>query len=178
MTPCVARRVLTGVLLLSAARPAVLVGMRPTIRQQGFRADLAMPAKRVEELVGLGPLQVHGTRQFGVGRSWHRPYLLSGLIMCGGCEKRYQAQRRDRGAASYVCGGAVASGAGFCPSPRIAVSYLDDAVLDGIQKRLDRLLDPAEVRRRLELAIRRDEHNTKTASLSSRHVSGTPSAGS
>jgi len=39
MTPCVARLVFPGIRLLSAARPAVLVGMRPRIRQRDFRAD-------------------------------------------------------------------------------------------------------------------------------------------
>ena len=97
----------------------------------------------------------HGTRKFASGRPWHSPYLLSGLIEYGHCGKRFQTQRRAVGriAAYYLCGGYVASGASVCPSPRIRTSYLEDAVLDGIQKRLDRLLDPSEVRRRLRLAV-------------------------
>jgi DNA invertase Pin-like site-specific DNA recombinase len=33
----------------------------------------------------------HGTRRFASGRPWHRPYLLSGLIECAHCGKRFQA---------------------------------------------------------------------------------------
>jgi len=39
----------------------------------------------------------HGTRRFGVGRPWHRPYLLSGLIVCGHCGKHFQAHKQARG---------------------------------------------------------------------------------
>jgi site-specific DNA recombinase len=94
----------------------------------------------------------HGVRRFGVGRPWHRPYLLSGLIECAGCGKRYHAQRQERGRipAYYLCGGYVASGAGFCSAPRIPTTYLEDAVLDGIEKRLERVLDLDELRRRLQ----------------------------
>jgi site-specific DNA recombinase len=100
----------------------------------------------------------HGDRKFGTGRPWHHPCLLSGLIQCGHCGKRFQAQRQARGRipAYYLCGGYVASGPGVCPSPRIPISYLDDAVIDGIQKRLDRFLDPTELRRRLEIALTTD----------------------
>lgn len=52
--------------------------------------------------------------------------------------------------AYYLCGGFVASGRDFCATPRIPVTYLDDAVLDGIQKRLERVLDPRELRQRLD----------------------------
>lgn len=94
----------------------------------------------------------HGQRRFASGRPWHRPYLLSGLIECGHCSKRFQAQRQARGhiPAYYLCGGYLASGAGFCDSPRIPTTYLEEAVLDGIHKRLERLLDPEELRRRLD----------------------------
>lgn len=49
----------------------------------------------------------HGHRRFGMGRPWHRPYLLSTLIVCGHCGKRFQAYRQVRGRvrADYVCGG-------------------------------------------------------------------------
>jgi site-specific DNA recombinase len=98
---------------------------------------------------------VHGTRRFASGRPWHRPYLLSGLIECAHCGKRFQAHRQQRGRvpAYYVCGGYVASGSGFCSSPRVPTTYLEEAVLDGIQKRLDRVLEPAELKRRLEAVL-------------------------
>lgn len=99
--------------------------------------------------------QHRGERRFGMGRPWHRPYLLSGLIECAHCRKRFQAQRQYRGRvpAYYVCGGYVASGRDFCATPRIPTTYLDDAVLDGIQKRLERVLDPDELRRRLNALL-------------------------
>ncbi len=91
-------------------------------------------------------------RRFGVGRPWHRPYLLSGLVRCARCGRRFQAQRRVDGRASayYLCGGYVASGRGFCPAPRIPAWYLEEAVLDGIQKRLDRMVDRAELARQID----------------------------
>ena len=93
----------------------------------------------------------HGTRKFGVGRPWHRPYLLSGLIECAHCHKRGHAHRQVRGLVQshYVCGGYVASGRGVCEGFRIATAFLDDAVIDGIQKRIDLVLDPEELRWRL-----------------------------
>src|SRR5262249_23301812 len=48
-----------------------------------------------------------------------------------------------------VIRGYVASGAGFCPSPRVPTNYFDDAVTEGIQKRLDQVLNPPELRHRL-----------------------------
>jgi DNA invertase Pin-like site-specific DNA recombinase len=95
----------------------------------------------------------HGNaRSFGKGRPWHRPYLLSGLIECGHCGKRFQAKKMARGRvpAYYLCGGYVASGSAFCASPRIPITYLEEAVLDGIQKRLDAVLDTSELARRVE----------------------------
>ncbi len=91
-------------------------------------------------------------RRFGIGRPWHRPYLLSGLIDCGHCGKHFQAQKQYRGVvpAYYLCGGYVASGSTFCRPLRIPTTHLDEAVLDGIQKRLDRVVNPDELRRRLE----------------------------
>lgn len=67
----------------------------------------------------------HGTRGFGTGRPWHRPYLLSGLIECIGCGKRFQAKRLHRGQvpALYICDGLVSSGVTFCDSPRIPSTY-------------------------------------------------------
>ncbi len=42
-------------------------------------------------------VQHRGGRRFGMGRPWHRSYVLSGLIECAHCGKRFQAQRQYRG---------------------------------------------------------------------------------
>ncbi len=39
----------------------------------------------------------HGQPRFGSGRPWHRPYLLSSLITCGHCGRRFQAHKQARG---------------------------------------------------------------------------------
>ena len=98
----------------------------------------------------------HGTRRFATGRPWHRPYLLSSLIECGNCGKRFQAQTQVRGKvpAYYLCGGYIASGVAVCDAPRIPTAYLEDAVLEGIANRLDRVLDRAEIRKRIEELLR------------------------
>src|SRR5262245_38945204 len=103
--------------------------------------------------------RAHGTRRFGTGRPWHRPYLLSGLIECAHCGKRFQAQRQSRGRipAYYLCGGYVPSGADFCDSPRIPATYLDDAALDGVRKGLARIVHREEMKRRLAAALVDDE---------------------
>jgi hypothetical protein len=76
---------------------------------------------------------------------------LSGLIECAYCGKRAYVHRQVRGRiqSHYVCSGYVASGRGVCEGIRIATAFLDDAVIDGIQKRLELVLDPHELRRRL-----------------------------
>jgi hypothetical protein len=105
----------------------------------------------VREPLWLAAQAKHGTRPFGVGRPWHRPYLLGGPIICAQCGKRFWANKQGRGweIAYYECGGYVASGTAVCDGFRIPLSYLETAVLDGIQKRLQRVLDPAQLRRRL-----------------------------
>ena len=85
----------------------------------------------------------HGTRKFGVGRPWHHPYLLSGLIVCQHCGKKFRAHKQSRGSVSayYLCGGYHDSGPSVCDGLRIPAPYLEHAVVDGIQKRLGRVLD-------------------------------------
>ena len=97
-----------------------------------------------------------GTRKFGIGRPWHRPYLLSGLILCGRCGKRFQAHKQSRGLipAYYICGSYLTSGAGVCDGLRLPVTYMDEVVVDGIRKRIERVLDrdalTARLRERLQ----------------------------
>jgi len=76
---------------------------------------------------------------------------LSSLIECAHCGKRGHVHRQVRGRiqSHYVCGGYVASGRGVCEGFRVATAFLDDTVINGIQKRIDLVLDPEELRRRL-----------------------------
>src|SRR5207245_1999530 len=103
----------------------------------------------------------HGTRRFGVGRPWHRPYLLSGLIECGHCGKRFRAHKQVRGRipAYYVCGAYIESGRHICDGLRVPVGYLDDAVLDGIQKRLERVVDRERLRGMLVEGLRMEQQD-------------------
>jgi recombinase-like zinc beta ribbon protein len=93
----------------------------------------------------------HGTRKFGIGRPWHRPYLLSGMIGWARCGKRFQAQKQVSGRipAYYVCGGYLSSGPSVCDGLRIAVPYLEEAVVDGVAKRIGAALDRGLLHRRL-----------------------------
>lgn len=77
-------------------------------------------------------------------------------MLCAHCGKRFQAQKQVRGRvpAHYVCGGYIDSGASVCDAPRVPVPYLEEAVLDGIQKRLDLVLDRERLRSQLAEAIR------------------------
>jgi hypothetical protein len=68
----------------------------------------------------------HGTRRFGVGRPYHRPYLLSTPIRCGSCGKGSQGKQPPRGrhAAYYCCGGRLASGPSVCTARSVPMVYL------------------------------------------------------
>jgi hypothetical protein len=57
----------------------------------------------------------------------------------------------------------VASGRDFCTTLRIPTTYLDETVLDGIQKRLERVLDPSELRRRINALLPDDSTGDGTA---------------
>jgi DNA invertase Pin-like site-specific DNA recombinase len=100
----------------------------------------------------------HGTRRFGVGRPWHRPYLLSGLIVCAHCGKGFRAHKQVRGRipAYYVCGGYVESGRSVCDGLRVPITYLDDAVVDGIRKRLEHVVDREALRQRVRSLLLTD----------------------
>jgi len=97
----------------------------------------------------------HGTRRFGTGRPWHSPYLLSTLISCA-CSRHFQGKRTPSGVTYYVCGGRIASGSAVCNAPSVMTEYFDTAVLDGIVKRLETVLEPGELRRRLTALIAQD----------------------
>ena len=113
----------------------------------------------------------HGTRKFGVGRPWHRPYLLSGLIVCGRCGKRFRSHKQTRGLipSYFVCGSYIVSGPSVCDGLRVPTPYLDDAVIDGIQKRLERALDRETLTGRLREMLRAGEPDLDaTASVATR----------
>ena len=113
-----------------------------------------------------------GSPRFASGRPWHRPYLLSGLIKCAHCGKRFQAptQVRGRAAAHHLCGGYIASGVSVCDAPRIGTAYLDDVVLDGIHKRIERVLDPERVRREIREILQPDRASDPVYDLDARLV--------
>ena len=113
----------------------------------------------------------HGTRKFGVGRPWHRPYLLSGMVICDQCGKRFRAHKQTRGAipAYFVCGSYLSSGAAVCDGLRVPTPFLDDAVLDGINRRIERVLDREVLTTRLrELLDAEDDHGPSREDLEAR----------
>ena len=113
----------------------------------------------------------HGTRKFGVGRPWHRPYLLSGLVVCDHCGKRFRAHKQTRGRipAYYVCGSYVASGAGVCDGLRVPTPFLDAAVIDGIQKRIEKVLNRETLTIRLQEVLHAENgHGPSSESLEAR----------
>jgi site-specific DNA recombinase len=103
----------------------------------------------------------HGVhRKFGDGRA-HEAYLLSGLIVCASCGRRFRGHRQIGAAryAVYVCGSYHDSGRSACDGFSIRTDYLEAAVLDGIQKRIDRL-DPAQLGARVRTLLGPDERAT------------------
>ena len=95
----------------------------------------------------------HGARARGVGRP-RGAYLLSGMILCAHCGKRFQGhQQVDRRAPAYLCGGYIAAGRQICSGLRVPVKYLDDAVVDGIQKRLEQVLDRDVLRQKMRALL-------------------------
>jgi site-specific DNA recombinase len=113
----------------------------------------------------------HGTRKFGIGRPWHRPYLLSGLVVCDHCGKRFRAHKQTRGTISayYVCGSYIASGAGICDGLRVPAPFLDDTVVDGINKRIESVLNREVLTIRLrELLGAEERHGPSREDLEAR----------
>src|SRR5215472_11780852 len=113
----------------------------------------------------------HGTRKFGVGRPWHRPYLLSGLVVCDHCGKRFRAHKQTRGGipAYFVCGSYLSSGAAVCDGFRVPTPFLDEAVIDGINRRIERVLDREVLTTRLrELLDAEDGHGSSKEDLEAR----------
>jgi chorismate mutase len=62
----------------------------------------------------------------------------------------------DRRSPAYICGGYVASGRDVCDGLRVPVSYLDNSVLEGIQKRLGQVLDHDALRQRVRGLLEAD----------------------
>jgi hypothetical protein len=93
----------------------------------------------------------HGTKKFasGVRGTGLICFPVSSSAPTVGRSFRAKRQQRGRIPAYYLCGGYVAAGATVCDSPRIPMTYLDDAAISGIRKRLNQALDPDEIRRRL-----------------------------
>ena len=74
---------------------------RGKVRQPNpISTDQAMPAIVSRQLWDAAQ-QKHGTRKFGVGRPYHHPYLLSRLIICDHCGKRFRAHKQTRGSVPY-----------------------------------------------------------------------------
>ena len=82
-----------------------------------------------------------------------------GLIECSHCGKRFWANKQSRGLieAYYVCGGYVTSGLTICDGLRVSAPYLDAAILDRLQKRLETILDRDTLRALLRERLR--EHD-------------------
>jgi hypothetical protein len=68
-----------------------------------------------------------------------------------------------------VCGSYVASGAGVCDGLRVPTPFLDDAVVDGINKRIERVLDREVLTIRLrELLDAEEKHGPSREDLEGR----------
>jgi DNA invertase Pin-like site-specific DNA recombinase len=156
-----------GTLVFAKARYSEIGRKRGKLRRpqnEWTIVENAMPAIVPRSLWNAAQ-QRHGTRRFGVGRPYHRPYLLSTLIRCGSCGKHYQGKQPPRPGRSayYCCGGRLASGPSVCTSPSVPTSYLDDAVIDGIAKRIERVVNTNELRRRVAAMLTEDRTTAPTA---------------
>ncbi len=89
-------------------------------------------------------------------RSTRRARAAARSASSAGRRSRAPLNKQSRGLvdAYYVCGGYVTSGLTVCDGLHVAAPYLDDAVLDGIQKRLERMLDRETLRSRLRDSLR------------------------
>jgi DNA invertase Pin-like site-specific DNA recombinase len=110
------------------------------------------------------------SRKFGTGRPWGRPYLLGTMITCGHCGRRWQARRQVRGRvpAHYLCSGYSAAGSRVCDGLRVPTSFLDRAVIEGVQRRISQVVDRDALRRRLAELLRDDRTEDVVPSLEAR----------
>jgi len=99
----------------------------------------------------------------------------SSLIECAYCGKRAHVHRQVRGRIQthYVCSGYVSSGPGICAGFRIATGFLDDAIVDGIQKRLDQVVNPEELRRRLRNLLAQEAQSVDDVARLTRRLADT-----
>ena len=61
-----------------------------------------------------------------------RPYLLTGLVICGNCGSRMVGQCVRKKYRNYICGNKDRKGVTFCHMKRIRCDYLEKIVLDTI----------------------------------------------
>jgi chromosome segregation ATPase len=80
---------------------------------------------------------------------------------------------RGRIQTHYVCSGYVSSGPGICAGFRIATGFLDDAIVDGIQKRLDQVVNPEELRRRLRNLLAQEAQSVDDVARLTRRLADT-----
>jgi hypothetical protein len=99
----------------------------------------------------------------------------SSLIECAYCGKRAHVHRQVRGRIQthYVCSGYVSSRPGICAGFRIATGFLDDAIVDGIQKRLDQVVNPEELRRRLRNLLAQEAQSVDDVARLTRRLADT-----
>ena len=156
-------RIYVGVLVTGKARYSEIGRKRGKLRRpvsEHVVVEGAVPAILARDLWDAAQRR-HGTRRFGTGRPWRSPYLLSTMIGCA-CGRHYQGKRTPAGVTYYVCGGRIATGPSVCSAPSVPTSYLDTAALDGVIKRVDLILQPGELRRRLGALIVQDTASADT----------------
>jgi DNA invertase Pin-like site-specific DNA recombinase len=156
-----------GTLVYAKSRYSEVGRKRGKVRQPNpVTMEQAVPAIVPRELWEAAQAK-HGTRKFGVGRPYHHPYLLSRLIVCDHCGKRFRAHKQARGSVShyYMCASYHDSGPSVCDGLRIPASYLDEAVVKGIQKRLERVLNKDLLRSMLLEHLKRQPTDNLTELL-------------
>lgn len=114
----------------------------------------------------------------GAGRTGDSPHILSGLILCGHCKRRFLGQYKQHEGKKvryYLCSGYHNGGPYVCESLSIAAEFLEGIAYDEIQKKVAELKDEkvlrAELRRLLgSSASDREEAKKKAMEDSIRKI--------
>jgi hypothetical protein len=99
---------------------------------------------------------IRKTRVITIGRTFHRPYVLTGIARCANCGYRMTGQpSRGNGHQylTYSCSGYLRIGKSVCRSVHVLTDSLEQAVLQSIREHLASTSWRGEVRETLQMMV-------------------------
>ena len=99
---------------------------------------------------------IRKTKVITIGRTFHRPYLLTGIARCANCGYRMTGQPSKGNGHQYLtysCSGYLRIGKSVCRSVHVLTDSLEQAVLQSIREHLSSTSWKDEVRETLQMMV-------------------------